>query len=88
MDYNKIALEKYIEKNNYPKNWGWGAITRNTNKKFLISYNISETEKEECEKEECEKEECEKEECEKVKKKNKFVNKFKNVVLNQRNDET
>ena len=73
MDYNKIALEKCIEKNNYPKNWGWGEITSYTNKKWLKGYYISETEQEECEK---------------VKKKNKFVNKFKKVVLSQRNDET
>ena len=36
MDYNKISLEKYIEKNNYPNNWGWGEITRYyTNGEFM-----------------------------------------------------
>lgn len=40
MDYNKIALEKCIEKNNYPKNWGWVEITSYTNKRWIKAYDI------------------------------------------------
>jgi hypothetical protein len=40
MDYNKITLEKCIEKNNYPRNWGWGEITSYTNKRWMKAYDI------------------------------------------------
>tara|TARA_Y100000816_G_C26088574_1_gene574856 strand:+ start:1898 stop:2110 length:213 start_codon:yes stop_codon:yes gene_type:complete len=68
MDYNKIALEKCIKKNNYPSNWGWVEITSYENKRWLrAAYDIQKWWKQ-------------------MKNKSKFVNKFKYVVMSQRNN--
>ena len=40
MDYNKIALEKYIDKNNYPNNWDWSEIVNYENNRWLSAYDI------------------------------------------------